>query len=180
MSLRIVNIVSTCRLDKQLDLSAINKLHFNTIYKPHKFTGLIKKFKTSTVLFFPNGKLTITGSKTEKEARKISRKAAKMVKALKVMDFKIQNIVGTVNLKEFIVEKEGTVIDLKKLYEITTNSIYEPERYSALILPINEMKVMIFHNGKINFTAAKTIDQINDTYAEILMLLEYNNSIQLK
>ena len=81
---RIVNIVSTCSLNINIDISiAANQLH-DVVYNPNKFIGIIMKFRKpkSTVLIFPNGKLVITGTKTENDGEIIARKTGQRLRKL--------------------------------------------------------------------------------------------------
>ena len=177
MSYRVVNIVSTFNLNIPINLSVLNQHDFSTVYKPNRFTGLMKKYKTGTALIFSNGKCVISGSKSEESARKLSLIIQRLVSSPKVSDFKLQNIVATVDLRDKAVKSEGTIFDLRKIKEKIA-SIYEPERYSALVTEWNGVKIIIFHNGKINFTAAKTIEQLDSSFAYILNILFELNLIK--
>ena len=82
-----------------------------------------------------------------------------------ITDFKVQNIVSTVDLKSFIKKQTGTIIDLSKLSKIRLpESSYEPEIFPAFICVLNKIKIMTFHTGKVNFTGAKNIMQIMKTF----------------
>lgn len=171
MNLRIVNIVSTCTLNKNLDLKYINEKFFQTIYKPKTFSGLVKKFPNGSVLIFNNGKLVITGTKTEEIGKKLARKVARMVFASpNLTDFTIQNIVATCDFK--------TTFNLKILHEKFPNAILEPERYAGLVVDLNDVKVIIFHTGKVNFTKAKSMDQLDSCFLELLIIFHELNLIQ--
>src|SRR5437868_12543716 len=98
----IVNVVSVCDLKTKLNLYSITNNCCNVIYNPSKFIGIVKKLRNpkSTVLIFPNGKLVITGTKTESDSKLAARKIARLLNKLEytccVNDFKIANIVATV------------------------------------------------------------------------------------
>jgi transcription initiation factor TFIID TATA-box-binding protein len=64
----------------------------------------------TTALIFASGKMVVTGAKSEDDSRLASRKYARIIQKLgfnaKFMDFKIQNIVGSCDVK-FPVRLEG-------------------------------------------------------------------------
>lgn len=186
MEPRIVNIVSTCALNIKINLSdAANQL-CDVVYNPNKFIGIIMKFKNpkSTVLIFPNGKLVITGTKLENDGMKIARKTAQRLRKLNfkpnITDFKVQNIVSTVDLKPYAEKQTGTIIDFKKLSKAgLPESSYEPEIFPAFMCVLNKIKIIIFHTGKVNFTGARNVIQINDTFKTFLKIL-FENQIVIK
>ena len=69
----------------------------------------IREPKT-TALIFASGKMVVTGAKSEDDSRLASRKYARIIQKLgfnaKFMDFKIQNIVGSCDVK-FPIRLEG-------------------------------------------------------------------------
>ena len=180
MALRIVNIVSTYSLNCPLDLKKISQIDEKTVYNPKRFTALIKKFPKGTALIFPNGKCVIAGTKTIEETQDISTNITKLLENFNPngSDLKVRNIVATCNLIERATKKEGTIFDLRKIHQLEPKAIYEPERYSALTLDISGVKVVVFHNGKINITGAKTHEEMNNTFSEFLNFLLIHNFIK--
>lgn len=70
----------------------------------------IREPKT-TALVFASGKMVITGAKTEDDSRVAARKYARLIQKLdypnvKFKDFKVQNIVGSCDVK-FPIRLEG-------------------------------------------------------------------------
>lgn len=69
----------------------------------------IREPKT-TALIFASGKMVVTGAKSEEDSRLAARKYARIVQKLgfqaKFVDFKIQNIVGSCDVK-FPIRLEG-------------------------------------------------------------------------
>ena len=180
MALRIVNIISTYSLNCKLDLNEISQKDYKTVYKPKRFTALMKKFPKGTALIFPNGKCVIAGTKTIEETQEITSKIAKLVRKFKPKgsNLKIRNIVASCNLTGRATKKEGTIFDLRKIYELASKALYEPERYSALTMDFSGVKVVIFHTGKINITGAKSFEEMNNTFTNVLNFLLYNKFIQ--
>ena len=177
MSLRVVNIVSTCQLLKTFNLKELAEKLWNVEYKPKKFTGLIKRIRNpyTTHLIFPNGKCVVTGAKTVSDTKRALRKLCRELNT-SFTDLKVQNIVASVDLTPILQKKSGTIIDLVRLHEVV-ESTYEPERYAALIIKCFDIKAIVFHNGKINFTGAKTFHILNSVYIDVLTLLEQNELI---
>lgn len=183
---KIVNIVCNCDLKTVLNLKYITENSNNAIYNPSKFTAIIMKFRSpqSTVQIFPNGKLLITGTNNENNSRIVGRKVVRLLKKLgytcKVNNFSISNIVATIDLKELIKKQTGTVIDLQRLAkEDKQNVKYNPERFSAVTKNINGIKAMIFHNGKVNFTGAKNVISIFETFDMLITFLLENKYIEI-
>lgn len=90
----------------------------------------IREPKT-TALIFASGKMVVTGAKSEDDSRLASRKYARIVQKLgfdaKFSEFKIQNIVGSCDVK-FPIRLEGLA------YSHGQFSSYEPEvRVSSLL-----------------------------------------------
>ncbi len=85
----------------------------------------------TTALIFASGKMVVTGAKSEDDSRLASRKYARIVQKLgfdaKFSEFKIQNIVGSCDVK-FPIRLEGLA------YSHGQFSSYEPEvRYPSFI-----------------------------------------------
>jgi transcription initiation factor TFIID TATA-box-binding protein len=78
----------------------------------------------TTALIFASGKMVVTGAKSEDDSRLASRKYARIVQKLgfdaKFSEFKIQNIVGSCDVK-FPIRLEGLA------YSHGQFSSYEPE-----------------------------------------------------
>ena len=83
----------------------------------------IRDTKT-TALIFASGKMVVTGAKSEDDSRLASRKYARIIQKLgfdaKFSEFKIQNIVGSCDVK-FPIRLEGLA------YSHGQFSSYEPE-----------------------------------------------------
>jgi len=78
----------------------------------------------TTALIFASGKMVVTGAKSEDDSRLASRKYARIIQKLgfdaKFSEFKIQNIVGSCDVK-FPIRLEGLA------YSHGNFSSYEPE-----------------------------------------------------
>lgn len=109
------NIVCTVNLGCKLDLKSIALLARNAEYNPKRFAAVIMRIREprTTALLFSSGKMVCTGSKSEEQARLASRKYARIIQKLgfpaKFLDFKIQNMVGSCDVK-FPIRLEGLVL----------------------------------------------------------------------
>ena len=85
----------------------------------------------TTALIFASGKMVVTGAKSEDDSRLASRKYARIVQKLgfdaKFSEFKIQNIVGSCDVK-FPIRLEGLA------YSHGQFSSYEPEVRILLVI----------------------------------------------
>ncbi|KAJ7173776.1 TBP-domain-containing protein [Mycena filopes] len=150
------NIVATVNLDCRLDLKTIALHARNAEYNPKRFAAVIMRIRDpkTTALIFASGKMVVTGAKSEDDSRLASRKYARIVQKLgfeaKFSEFKIQNIVGSCDVR-FPIRLEGLA------YGHGQFSSYEPELFPGLIYRMIKPKVvlLIFVSGKIVLTGAK-------------------------
>jgi|SRR5712671_4090711 len=88
----------------------------------------------TTALIFASGKMVVTGAKSEDDSRLASRKYARIVQKLgfdaKFSEFKIQNIVGSCDVK-FPIRLEGLA------YSHGQFSSYEPEVHLPSLPPVD-------------------------------------------
>jgi transcription initiation factor TFIID TATA-box-binding protein len=91
-----------------------------------RFAAVIMRIREpkTTALIFASGKMVVTGAKSEDDSRLASRKYARIIQKLgfdaKFTEFKIQNIVGSCDVK-FPIRLEGLHFGHGKF------SSYEPE-----------------------------------------------------
>ncbi|KAG4305377.1 hypothetical protein PORY_000933 [Pneumocystis oryctolagi] len=159
------NIVATVNLDCRLDLKTIALHARNAEYNPKRFAAVIMRIREpkTTALIFASGKMVVTGAKSEDDSKLASRKYARIIQKLgfnaKFTDFKIQNIVGSCDVK-FPIRLEGLA------YSHGTFSSYEPELFPGLIYRMVKPKIvlLIFVSGKIVLTGAKVREEIYQAF----------------
>ncbi|XP_050871228.1 FACT complex subunit SPT16 [Lathyrus oleraceus] len=84
----------------------------NAEYNPKRFAAVIMRIREpkTTALIFASGKMVYTGAKGEQQSKLAARKYARIIQKLgfpaKFKDFKIQNIVGSCDVK-FPIRLEG-------------------------------------------------------------------------
>ncbi|KAI0386286.1 transcription factor TFIID-domain-containing protein [Hypomontagnella monticulosa] len=130
----------------------------------------IREPKT-TALIFASGKMVVTGAKSEDDSKLASRKYARIIQKLgfnaKFSDFKIQNIVGSCDIK-FPIRLEGLASRHHNF------SSYEPELFPGLIYRMIKPKIvlLIFVSGKIVLTGAKVREEIYTAFEMIYPVLQ--------
>lgn len=114
--------------------------------------------------------MVVTGAKSEDDSKLASRKYARIIQKLgfnaKFTDFKIQNIVGSCDIK-FPIRLEGLASRHHNF------SSYEPELFPGLIYRMMKPKIvlLIFVSGKIVLTGAKVREEIYQAFEMIYPVL---------
>ncbi|KAF2357723.1 TATA-box binding protein [Trinorchestia longiramus] len=150
---QLQNIVSTVTLGCQLNLKTIATQARNAEYNPKRFAAVIMRIREprTTALIFSSGKMVCTGAKSEEDSRLAARKYARIIQKLgfsaKFMEFKIQNMVGSCDVK-FPIRLEGLVLSHNQF------SSYEPELFPGLIYRMVKPRIvlLIFVSGKVVLT----------------------------
>jgi len=171
---QLQNIVSTVNLDCKLDLKKIALHARNAEYNPKRFAAVIMRIREprTTALIFSSGKMVCTGAKSENESRLAARKYARVIQKLgfpaKFIDFTIQNMVGSVDVK-FPIRLENLVMT-----EHGQFSSYEPELFPGLIYRMVEPRIvlLIFVSGKVVLTGAKVRSEIDTAFTRIYPILK--------
>jgi transcription initiation factor TFIID TATA-box-binding protein len=167
------NIVATVNLGCTLNLKQITLHARNAEYNPKRFAAVIMRIREpkTTALIFSSGKMVCTGAKSEESARLAARKFARIIQKLgfsaTFKEFKIQNIVGSCDVK--------FPIRLEQLQTRHQNFCsYEPELFPGLIFRMLQPKVvlLIFVSGKIVLTGAKEKSHIHEAFRYIYDLLQ--------
>ncbi|EDW09619.1 TATA-box-binding protein [Drosophila mojavensis] len=170
---QLQNIVSTVNLCCKLDLKRIALHARNAEYNPKRFAAVIMRIREprTTALIFSSGKMVCTGAKSEDDSRLAARKYARIIQKLgfpaKFLDFKIQNMVGSCDVK-FPIRLEGLVLTHCNF------SSYEPELFPGLIYRMVRPRIvlLIFVSGKVVLTGAKVRQEIYDAFDKIFPILK--------
>eukprot|EP00245_Coleochaete_scutata_P018707 TRINITY_DN9868_c0_g1_i1.p1 TRINITY_DN9868_c0_g1~~TRINITY_DN9868_c0_g1_i1.p1 ORF type:complete len:209 (-),score=50.12 TRINITY_DN9868_c0_g1_i1:422-1018(-) len=177
------NIVATVSLECKLDLKKIAMHARNAEYNPKRFAAVIMRIREpkTTALIFASGKMVCTGAKSEQQSKLAARKYARIIQKLgfpsiSFKDFKIQNIVGSCDVK-FPIRLEG----LAYAHMHGHFSSYEPELFPGLIYRMKQPKIvlLIFVSGKIVLTGAKTRDEIYEAFENIYPVLKEFQKMEL-
>ncbi|XP_061398393.1 uncharacterized protein LOC133334113 [Musca vetustissima] len=170
---QLQNIVSTVNLYCKLDLKKIALHARNAEYNPKRFAAVIMRIREprTTALIFSSGKMVCTGAKSEDDSRLAARKYARIIQKLgfpaKFLDFKIQNMVGSCDVK-FPIRLEGLVLTHCNF------SSYEPELFPGLIYRMVRPRIvlLIFVSGKVVLTGAKVRSEIYEAFEKIFPILK--------
>nr|ATP16741.1 TATA-box-binding protein [Adelphocoris suturalis] len=170
---QLQNIVSTVNLGCKLDLKRIALHARNAEYNPKRFAAVIMRIREprTTALIFSSGKMVCTGAKSEDDSRLAARKYARIIQKLgfqaKFMDFKVQNMVGSCDVK-FPIRLEGLVLTHGQF------SSYEPELFPGLIYRMVKPRIvlLIFVSGKVVLTGAKVRQEIYEAFDNIYPILK--------
>ncbi|XP_055455734.1 TATA box-binding protein-like 2 [Psammomys obesus] len=170
---QLQNVVSTANLACRLDLRKIALNAKNTEYNPKRFAAVIMRIREprTTALIFSSGKLVCTGAKSEEESRLAARKYARVVQKLgfpaRFLNFKIQNMVGSCDVK-FPIRLEILALTHQQF------SSYEPELFPGLIYKMVKPQVvlLIFTSGKVVLTGAKERSAIYEAFENMYPILE--------
>ena len=155
------NVVATANMQYQLDLKTIALKARNAEYNPKRFAAVIMRIREpkTTALIFSSGKMVVTGAKDESQARNAARKFTRIVQKIdfpvKFTEFKIQNLVASVDVK-FPIRLEGLA---QKHYQ-----------FSRMISP--KVALLIFVSGKLVITGARTRDDIKKSFDKIYPVLQ--------
>uniref|UniRef100_A0A183CLI8 TBP-domain-containing protein n=1 Tax=Globodera pallida TaxID=36090 RepID=A0A183CLI8_GLOPA len=143
------NIVSTVNLGVQLDLKQIALRARNAEYNP-KY--VYEKWSEET---------------SRLAARKYARIVQKIGFNAKFTEFKVQNMVGSCDVK-FPIQLEGLCITHAQF------STYEPELFPGLIYRMVKPRVvlLIFVSGKVVITGAKFKKDIDEAFGQIYPILK--------
>ena len=164
---KIVNIVCTFNIGCDIDCRTIAMRARNTEYNPRRLPAVIIRFRNPnfTCSLFPKGKIVLLGGKDEWSTFLATKRIKRMIRKCgylnaKVLDYKIQNVVATLDF--------GKRIDLLKLsiiLEQTGGCFYEPELFPGLKMVFFEkekkhdgknVSAIIFSSGKINLVGMKS------------------------
>ncbi|KFP85930.1 TATA-box-binding protein, partial [Apaloderma vittatum] len=171
---QLQNIVSTVNLGCKLELKTIALRARNAEYNPKRFAAVIMRIREprTTALIFSSGKMVCTGAKSEEQSRLAARKYARVVQKLgfpaKFLDFKIQNMVGSCDVK-FPIRLEGLVLTHQQF-----RGFYEPELFPGLIYRMIKPRIvlLIFVSGKVVLTGAKVRAEIYEAFENIYPILK--------
>lgn len=165
---RVVNITSSFCLNTDLDLKLIANKAYNVIHSSTPFEVTRMKFRkpVGTAMMYKTGKVVIVGCKSIRDSRRLAAKLGRLLLRIgipnEVTHFKVHNIVAAVDLKRRL-HIEG---------DSNNSSVYNDELFAGRCTTLSkQVKAIIFRSGKVHFTGAKTIDQINAAYVEFMMNL---------
>ena len=169
----IDNVICSFNLKQDVDLKTLAFRARNAEYNPRKVNSAVLRFRSpkATALVYSNGKVMITGSRSEDEARTACKKVAVIVSKcnhpnVRFADFKLENIVASTDVR-FPVRLEGLA------YEHRASCSYEPELFPGLVYRLLEPKIslLIFVSGKVVITGGRNREDILTAFKSIYPVL---------
>jgi len=160
--IKVVNIVVSTSLEKDIPLEKMAATLSNTEYNPEQFPGLVIRIKEpkTSALIFSSGKVVCTGARTMDEVKQSIQKIIKSLEKINVKvtiepEIKIQNIVASGMI--------GMDLNLNTLAMKFDNTEYEPEQFPGLVYKLKEAKAtfLLFSNGKIVCTGTKSEKEVH-------------------
>jgi len=119
----------------------------------------------ATLLLYRSGKIVCVGTKTRRQAYEALAYAEETLKSIG-LDITLHNP----EVKNIVASGE---LDFKVKLDKCLLGVYEPELFGNLTFKTsNGVTVMVFKNGKINLTGAKTQEEIDEAYVEAYSLLK--------
>ncbi|KFA80436.1 hypothetical protein S40288_07049 [Stachybotrys chartarum IBT 40288] len=175
----VQNVTATVDLQCPLNLDTIHLLVRNAEYNAKRFKSVIIRIRKpkTTALVFASGKMVVTGAKSEADSELASRKYTRIISNLgfnvEFERFKIQNIVGSCDVKFHI--------ELERLASRHGDFCsYKPGLFCGLIYRLIEPKIVliIFYNGKVVITGAKVKEDIYRGFERIYPILQDSREYQ--
>jgi transcription initiation factor TFIID TATA-box-binding protein len=167
----ITNIVATAKLNTDFDLERVSVEDDMSSYNPTKFSALLMRrlspFKSHCQLY-RNGKITVNGARTTRQARALCRMYCRILRRLgfasaTVTDFKIVNIVAS--------HVFDHPLNLRKLYKVLPRAVYEPELFPGLSCKLSNCTAVLFYSGKVNLLGLKHESHVSTGIAELTALI---------
>ena len=155
--LKIVNIVASSSLGKDIPLIKLAEKLPNTEYNPEQFPGLVMRIKEpkSSALIFGSGNIVCTGARSMGKLREAIKAIVKNVEKIgikisEVPRAKVQNIVAHGSI--------GMDLNLNFLAMELENTEYEPEQFPGLVYKLAGTRAtfLLFSNGKIVCTGTRS------------------------
>jgi transcription initiation factor TFIID TATA-box-binding protein len=167
--IKVVNIVVSTSLEKDVPLEKMAATLSNTEYNPEQFPGLVLRIKEpkTSALIFSSGKVVCTGARTMADVDLAIIQIIKSLKKLNIIvtikpEITVQNIVASGAI--------GMDLNLNVLGVKLPNTEYEPEQFPGLVhkLKGTNATFLLFSNGKIVCTGTKTEQAVHDATDQLI------------
>ena len=175
----IVNVVCTASLIQKVDVTKFSEFK-NCIYDKAIYGGRcgyvkLPEMKKSRVTVFPSGKMISIGAKSTKDAQKYISIAksfllkAGLIEKNAVQKIQIRNIVARIDT--------GSRIPIEAISSNMTGAMYDPSSFSGMMIHGNgRCHFIIFANGKIMITGAKSVPELNTALFDMITRI---NSVKI-
>eukprot|EP01068_Selenidium_serpulae_P007214 Selendium_serpulae@DN4641_c0_g1_i1.p1 len=176
---RVQNIIASVHLGQELDLRRIALSARNAEYNPKKVNAVVMRLRDPkcTGLVFRTGRMMVTGSRNEVDARFGGKRMAKICQKaghpdLRFHGFKVETMIATVDCK-FPVRLEGLAYDQVHRQHCS----YEPEMSPGLVYryttdaPDSKVCLLTFVSGKVIIMGCRTREEINSVFQRLYPVL---------
>ena len=163
IEIKVVNIVVSASLGKDIPLEKMAATLSNTEYNPEQFPGLVIRIKEpkTSALIFSSGKIVCTGARS---LDKVHESIRKIIKSLEKINVKIK-IEPEVNIQNIVAAGSiGMDLNLNVLAMKLENTEYEPEQFPGLVYKLlapTKATFLLFSNGKIVCTGTKSEEEVH-------------------
>jgi len=170
-TIKIENIVAYAKIAELLDIEHLSEKIPKSSYNPEELKGLSIKFDDLkiAVIVLSNGKIVCTGAEKIEDAESIIKKIAKQIKRVgfevkKDYEVKIENVIASTDLKKEL--HLASIVNALVLQNVD----YKPEEFPGLIYRMEDLcaVVLLFSQGKIVSTGAKSIEDAKKTIKEMI------------
>jgi len=171
--IKVVNIVVSSSLEKDIPLEKMAATLSNTEYNPEQFPGLVIRIKEpkTSALIFSSGKIVCTGARNLEDVR---LSINKIIKSLEKINVKV-TIEPKINIQNIVASGMiGMDLNLNALAMKLDNTEYEPEQFPGLVYKLKEAKAtfLLFSNGKIVCTGTKSEEEVHKALDKLIENLQ--------
>lgn len=168
MNAKVVNVVASTSINKEIDLNAVHEDLDSTKYNPEDFPGLVYEDDISS-LVFNTGKIVTTGGNTIQETKDGAEAVIEAMRGIGIeindddYEVKVENIVSD---SDFEQDLNLHAIAIAFGFE---NVEYEPEQFPGLIYRLDEpdVCVLLFSTGKAVVTGGNEIGDAEDALDKV-------------
>ena len=167
--IKVVNIVVSASLEKDIPLIRLAETLPNTEYNPEQFPGLVMRIKDpkTSALIFSSGKIVCTGAKSMAKVKESVNKIIESLGKIKVKitvdpKIQVQNMVASGSI--------GMDLNLNSLALELENTEYEPEQFPGLVYKLDGTRAtfLLFSNGKIVCTGTRSESKLREAVAKLV------------
>ncbi len=170
--IKVVNIVASAALEKDIPLIKLAEALPNTEYNPEQFPGLVMRIKEpkTSALIFSSGKIVCTGAKSMLKVKESVKKIIQNIRKIGVKitikpQIRVQNMVASGDI--------GMDLNLNALAISLVNTEYEPEQFPGLVYKLAGTRAtfLLFSNGKIVCTGTRSEGKLKEAVDKLVKIL---------
>jgi len=167
--MEVCNAVVLCQTSRELNLAKVCETVPRSVYRPNRFPAVVVKFKRprGTCLVFRTGKMIVTGTKNENDAKCTAALLSNAIDGGEIRSAKLLNLVGSATM--------DFKIDLEKIittYDNPKIAMLEKELFPGLIFKTDLATVLLFDSGKMIITGVKSLEIMRTTYTNMKCVLQ--------